>query len=682
MRIKKVIVQNYRSIRHSGEVSLDGKITTLIGKNEYGKTNFLKALESFGRDYEYKDDDLCTYSEVAEQLKVGSLQPDDIPIVKIWLTIEDEDKQKLEEIHKKLGRVKEFEITKFFNNTYEVESDQIEIASLEPEMTIDVEMLNSWTNVVSLVQSMETQFRGHAERLAGFKGSIPLFEQHKSTFLELASAVSPEEIKEAFSVFINNLQSLPHQDAQIQGTMTQFTNQLASLEQNLLSEMSEKKGAQGDIVDAILDIMPSFLYFTDVDIIEDTVTISEFQSKKEKHKTLDNLFVLASLNVGQLPSALPHKRRHETEIASTVITGLVNNFWRQEKVKVSIGIDGDNLIVFVSDATGALDPPSRRSKGFQWFLSFYINFTVGSRKEFKNTILLLDDPGVYLHPLGQEDLKSTLEELAKTNQIVFATHSPFMVYREDLEGIRIVNKESDRKGTRLTEKYWISDFDALAPLRAALGIKLGDAPFSLQKNLIVEGQEDLLYLEAMVSYFKRTGRKPVIDLSKMLILPANGANKVPFYANIWRREGRRVTVILDYDNKGRQVREELITNLIIAEDKIITIEKAMISYEQGSDVESEDLFAPDFYKHAVSETYSGKISRGRVDLNNLDTSLVKQTKRYGDLFKAAKTSFDKLAVAQRIRLIVDNPACDDKLIGQSTLDSFAKLFEMINGKLR
>ncbi|GAG87076.1 unnamed protein product [marine sediment metagenome] len=172
--------------------------------------------------------------------------------------------------------------------------------------------------------------------------------------------------------------------------------------------MLEKEKAKEDIVDRVLEIMPNFVYFTDVDIIEDTIAIGEFQSNKERHKTLNNLFALAELDVDRLPSASPHVRRYDTEIASTVITGLVNNFWTQEEVKVSIGIDGNNLIVFIADATGALDPPSRRSKGFQWFLSFYINFTMGSRKELRNTILLLDDPGVFLHPLGQEDLKKTL----------------------------------------------------------------------------------------------------------------------------------------------------------------------------------------------------------------------------------------------------------------------------------
>ena len=105
MRIKKVLIQNFRSINYSEEVSLDEKITVLIGRNEYGKTNFLKALECFGRDYKYTDEDLCTYCLVKENLVTGSVERSDIPITTIWFTLESEDKTKLGEVHEQLAKL-------------------------------------------------------------------------------------------------------------------------------------------------------------------------------------------------------------------------------------------------------------------------------------------------------------------------------------------------------------------------------------------------------------------------------------------------------------------------------------------------------------------------------------------------------------------------------------------------
>ncbi len=683
MRIRKVLIQNYRSIKHSGEITLDGSITTLIGRKENGKTNFLKAIESFDAGLKYERNDLCTYSKLTKELTAGSKQPEEIPIVTIWFDLDEEDSHKLDEIHSKLAKLEQLKVTKYYNNSYKVESEKIDISDLEPEGNVEINKMNSRSQLESKVESIKGLLEPHTKRLPEFENSRTSYEGHVNEFLlEISNKDTIDEIVTSVNILIDNLKKLPSQDAAIQNDIGKIESELKSLIKSLESELSETKEKLNDIEGQVMATLPSFIYFTDVDIIEDTVTVSEFQLNKERHKTLNNLFALANLDVDKLAKESPYERRSATEIASTVITGLVNNFWTQEKVKVSVGIDGGNLIIFISDEVGALDPPSRRSKGFQWFLSFYTKFTVGSKSEFRNTILLLDDPGVYLHPLGQEDLKKTLEELSTSNQILFATHSPFMVYIDNLERIRIVNKKSDGVGTEILEKYWVSDFDALTPLRAALGVKLGDVPFSSTKNLIVEGQEDLLYLEAMVSYFKRTNRKPVIDLSRVLILPANGADKVPFYATFLMREGRKVLVVLDYDTKGRNVKKTLIDNLIITEDKVVTLEQVKVDYNAGEEVEAEDLFDSDFYKHVVSETYSTQVAGGRVDLNKLDMSINKQTKRYNNLFKEAKISFNKLAVAQQVRLVVDDPSCTESIIGNSTIENFGKIFEIINKVLK
>jgi AAA15 family ATPase/GTPase len=58
MRIKKARIQNYKSIIDSGEISFDDQITSFIGKNEQGKTNFLKSLTTIDKNYTYKQQDI------------------------------------------------------------------------------------------------------------------------------------------------------------------------------------------------------------------------------------------------------------------------------------------------------------------------------------------------------------------------------------------------------------------------------------------------------------------------------------------------------------------------------------------------------------------------------------------------------------------------------------------------
>lgn len=682
MRIKKVLIKNFRSINCSEEVSLDKKITILIGRNEYGKTNFLKALESFYRDYKYTDEDLCTYCLAKEKLETGSVERRDIPIITIWFTLESEDKTKLGEVHEKLAKLEELKVTKFFDNRYEIVSDELDISALESVPIINIDKLNSWPQIQSQIDTLRNELEAQIGRLPPFASAKPQYDQYITNFLALGSENTDESIEKAFDTLFQGLRSLPNQDEGIQNVIAHRIGHFGSVKKSLKAELTDRTSAQNKVSSPVLDTMPTFIYFTDVDLLQDSVPLSGFLGNRQQYRTLDNLLMLAKLDVDKLGQASPHARRFQTDKASAVITGLVNNYWKQQRVTVTIGIDADNLSIFVIDDIGAFDPPSRRSKGFQWFLSFYVNFIAGSKNELRNAVLLLDDPGVFLHPLGQEDLKKTLEQLSASNQLVLATHSPFMIYRDHLERTRIVDKKSEKGGTQLIEKYWVSDFDAIAPLRAALGIRLGEIPLTEKRHLVVEGYEDLLYLEAMALYFRRTKKKSAIDLSKMLILPVNGADKAPFYTTFLLKEGFKLLVLLDYDQKGRAVKKDMVESQLIPEDVVVTLEQAIVSKESGRDYEIEDLFDADFYKYAVTQAYQKEIDVGSIDLDNLDLSVKKQTKKYAQLFKESKLPFDELRIAQQIRMIVDSASCDDKLVGESTFNNFGKLFEILNDRLK
>jgi predicted ATP-dependent endonuclease of OLD family len=682
MQIKKVLIQNFRSINCLDEILLDKKITILIGRNEHGKTNFLKALESFTIGHEYVDEDLCTYCSAKYKLETGNVERSDIPIITIWFTLESEDKTKLGEIHKKLAQLEELKVTKFFDNRYEIENGEFDISTLESVPIINIDKLNSWPKVQSQIDALKNELKAQSGRLPSFASAERQYNQRIMNFLALGSENTDESIENAFDTLFQGLRELPNQDDTIQKVIAHRIGHFEPLKQSLKAELADKTSVQDEVSSQVLDTMPSFIYFTDVDLLQDSVPLSNFLSNRQKYRTLDNLITLAGLDVNKLGQATPHARRFQTDKASAVITGLVNDFWKQQKVTVTIGIDADNLSIFVTDDVGAFDPPSRRSKGFQWFLSFYVNFTAGSKNELKNAVLLLDDPGVFLHPLGQEDLKKTLEQLSTSNQLVLATHSPFMIYRDHLERTRIVDKESEEGGTKLIEKYWVSDFDAIAPLRAALGIKLGEMPLAEKRHLVVEGYEDLLYLEAMALYFRRAKKKPVIDLSKILILPVNGADKAPFYTTFLVKEGFKLLVLLDYDKKGRAVKKEIIENQLVPENVVVTLNEAIVSTESGRDYEIEDLLDGDFYKYAATQVYQKEVEDGTIDFGNLDPSIKKQTKRYQQLFKTNKLSFDELRVAQQIRMMVDSESCNDRLVGEATLVNFGKLFEIINERLK
>ncbi|MCL6251690.1 ATP-binding protein, partial [Altererythrobacter sp. KTW20L] len=148
------------------------------------------------------------------------------------------------------------------------------------------------------------------------------------------------------------------------------------------------------------------------------------------------------------------KKRDRTILlnsAATMLTKRFGEWWKQGDYIFEFQADGDHFRIWVSDAKRPEKVELEdRSTGLQWFLSFYLVFLVESRGEHRNAILLLDEPGLSLHPLAQRDLSLFFENLAQTNQLIYTTHSPFLVDADSLDRARkvYVGPDGSTKGLR------------------------------------------------------------------------------------------------------------------------------------------------------------------------------------------------------------------------------------------
>jgi predicted ATP-dependent endonuclease of OLD family len=671
MKIGKFHAKNYKSILDSGEVTLHSRITALIGKNESGKTNVLKALESFDRGYEYTENDLCLHSEMIKKLDSEGIGEGYVEIVTIWFTMESKDRLKLKEIHPKLGKMKTLKLTKYLDNSYSIESPEVSLDELKINRQEEIE--KNVLKIRELSESFLDRLNKHSERYVPFVTSQSQYKNILSDILSFDPRKNPD-VENIFNDFYNELRNLPNRDSQIQDDIEAFIKEIDP-HKNAIGEIQSKKDG---LEDQILEFLPNFVYFTDIEKLEDTVEIAEFLSNREGHKTLSNLIELCNLDVGHIEDAGEYEMLSELGSASTTITGMVNQSWTQEKVDVKIAIVKGKIVVSIFDNVIKKEhPPSIRSQGFQWFLSFYINFTAGSRRELKNTIILLDDPGVYLHPSGQKDLLNTLEGISESNQVILSTHSPFMVDRNKLKRTRIVTKREE-EGTLIEEKYYESDYDALQPIRAAIGMTIGDSLFAMKKNLLIEGYSDELILEALSDLCSKK-KKDHIDRSKISILPVNGAKKMPYFATLLTKENLEFLVLLDYDPEGRSVAKELEQIFNIHENNIITLD---IVAEKGNDLEIEDLVDVDFYLEALNLAYSDyfqkkleKESIGKEDLPEVSFKGIKKFFRE----KRIETNrrIDKIKVAKKIH----DSIAEDRFPDEQTISNFSKLFKIINERI-
>lgn len=670
MKIDKFRIRNYRSILDTGYVNLEQDITLLLGKNESGKTTILKSLEYFGTNKEYSDSDLPSHSDLETKHDISGLEIEDIPIADIQFSLDDHDKEVLEEIHPALKSADLIKCTKFFDDHFDIEIPNVDLDALEnPEQIYKDSEIE--TNIIK-INAMAKEFKGDLDSF--LENSV--YMQQKSNFEdaldELINFKDPRKIE---NLDLNKLKQLinlrdPHNTIILSG-IDEFLLEIEYYKKEIINDLSKDVNT---VTDQILGIMPNFMYFSTVEELDDEAHWGDLKNNKDKFKTIRNLLYLSDLDM-DIDDYENRSSISKAQNASARVTGLVNEYWTQDKVKIELYITNDKVMVSVwDDIIKSFQEPSVRSQGFQWFLSFYINFTVDSNEELKNTIILLDDPGVYLHSGGQKDLINTLEKLSESNQIVLATHSPFMINKNKLTQIRLVTKEQN-KGTTITEKFYKSNYDALAPVRAAIGMSLGDSLFIGKRTLVAEGITDDILLKPLSKLLSKMDEN-FIDTSKITFLDVNSADKTKFYLPFLLNENIEFLILLDYDEKGREKAKEL-KNQFGTDLNIMMCNE--VKNVQG-DVEIEDLFDFKFYLKAVNLAYKD------LFIEKLNKESLEETEFGQKSFKGIKNYFrksddfsrlDKVLVAKQIVKLINN---DDKP-NKNSISNFSKLFKLINERL-
>ena len=196
--------------------------------------------------------------------------------------------------------------------------------------------------------------------------------------------------------------------------------------------------------------------------------------------------------------------------------------------------------------------PLERSAGFQWLLAFFSQFALQSEKNREDVIVLLDEPAIDLHPRGQKDVLKLIEEIGHKYQVIYSTHSPFMINKNFPHRLRLLTKELD-KGTIINNKpYSDSKSRFWEPLKSAIGISLGDLLSLGEANLIVEGVSDQIIIIGISQKFADLGL-PFIDLERTSVVPAMGATCEESLARFALSANLKTISLLDNDSEGKRI---------------------------------------------------------------------------------------------------------------------------------
>ena len=230
-----------------------------------------------------------------------------------------------------------------------------------------------------------------------------------------------------------------------------------------------------------------------------------------------------------------------------------------------------------------------------------------------NYILLLDEPGLNLHAAAQADLLRFLEDLSQNYQIVYTTHSPFMITSDKLQRVRTI-LETD-KGSIISESIQEKDPKTLFPLQAALGYDIAQNLFISKKNLLVEGVSDLIYLQYMSAILENAGRMGLPH--DITIVPTGGLEKVATFISLLRSNDLQIVCLLDSFTapKGKAKLDNMIAQKIINQ-KNIRFYNEFLESRKRADI--EDLFTKNDYIKLFNRAFDKKYTEIKIENLNAD----------------------------------------------------------------
>lgn len=299
-----------------------------------------------------------------------------------------------------------------------------------------------------------------------------------------------------------------------------------------------------------------------------------------------------------------------------------------------------------------------RSSGFRWFFSFLAAFTeFETRKE--PVIVLLDEPGLTLHARAQADLlRFVNERLASAVQVIYTTHSPFLVETDKIERVRIVEDGGPKTGATVTQEALTVGESSVFPLQAALGYDIAQHLFIGATNLLVEGPSDFVFLDALSRVLADAGRTS-LD-AHWRVIPTGGASNIPAFVTLMG-QNLEVTVLIDSGTEGAERLEKAIDAARIKRERIVQVNE--VTGRRHSDI--EDLFEVDDYLALFNKSFGTSIVAS--DLGHGDRIIKRLSGVHGP--------FDHYKPADAL---LRNPGLLDSLTEES-LARFEKLFERING---
>ena len=615
MKLIKFRIQRYKSIKDSGWCWLASDITTLAGKNESGKSAILEALRDFDLDVETWPD--------------GAVPIDDSGKPMIEMCFGEVEESVLDEIIEETkitisGEVREY-ISK--NNVTIIKYDDCEYGLEEEIKTLlnkEREELNS-KSIKKIKQVV-----GNLSKIEWLSGI---------TKSELDDDIAPTRERVGSYIIKVEAEVASMPDEETKPKVNEAIEELKSANDAL-----DEEDVASKFVDELVRHTPDFIFFRDFsDILPFELPLAEAKNRN----IVQDFAKVSGLDLDKVINTTDsQQRRNILSTHSANISGNFKSHWKQDELDLIAELDGETLRLGVKESDGhLLFKSEQRSKGFQWFLSFYLRLNAADQS--RTRVILIDEPGLYLHAKAQEDILKELENISEKSPVIISTHSPYLIDSRRLDRVRLIVKD-DQSGTRIENKiHKDADTETLTPIITAIGLDISKG-FSIagKKNVLLEGISDYYFIQALSKDAK---------INEANFIPCVGAQKIPQLVSLLIGWDLEFLVVLDSDSQGKKIAKELGEKLLIEQDRIIFI-------SERNEFSIEDLFThDDFNAYVLEETKND-------DVATSNSKFLKSKK------------LDKVLLAKKFFEKMRHSTLNGKL-SEETIRAFRGVFEKIEAGL-
>lgn len=650
MRLTGAQVRNFRSIEDSESFTVE-ELTCLVGKNEAGKTALLHSFLGVNPLGDFKYDQLRDYPR------------------RYVTRFEERHPDKRSEV---------------ISTTWELDDEDC----AELETRLGPKCLNSRTIVLrSWIGNSGNTWNVNINSSACMDHLIAKHKLDASDRKPLKDITETEEAAAA----LENISARTEKQNALLADLTNFRERRATLA----------------AIDLLSKKVPKFMYTSHYDRMSGEISITKLLDDRAHNRVSksDQIFLdfleYAGTSLEELKSSTRYEElKAKCEGASNDITDEIFEFWSQNEalaVQIDIGEgkagdpapfnSGTVVKIRIENKHHRVSVPlSERSAGFIWFFSFLAQFKQ-LKKTMGNAILLLDEPGLTLHGKAQSDLLKYIEErLLTEHQVIYTTHSPFMIPANHLDQVRLVedviehgNRKVTVHGTKVSSDVLSVGQDTVFPLQAHLGYEITQALFIGPNTVLVEGPSDILYLQVFSNALKRRSRVGLDP--RWTLCPSGGIDKVQSFASLFGGNKLNVAVLTDYGAGDKSKVERLKKSAILNTSQIFTTSD--FTGKEESDI--EDLLTIELYAEIVNSAYdlpkAQQLKAAKLDVSN--SGQIRIVKAVEDAFRTMPTTIPEFDHFSPSDWLLRNPQIldsKDKSVDES-LDHFEEIFKKLNSLL-